>query len=677
MLRRLSPEGKRSDLIIEPTEDTDNANTKEILPFSTFLMGRIQEKEELQHLNDRFAHYIQVLHDDLFGEEIKITLEASAKAVRDKLESLSQAYEDNINLLRKNLDETSLELASTKIKLETVTTDKDKVVEELKVAKTRETSLSSQLLSLTTQLSQIKTELNECINVKQDYDILCKQCQLLREQLESETLLRTDLKNRLLTAYEQLELKNRLLNQERDLLNNETLQTQLSNSLQHSRDYRVKLTEKLDEVRTEMTTYLKNVLASLVKKMELSLDAERSRTNAARTDLEKQTKDCARLSNLVVIHKNELHKCHSNLNDAYKRISDLESTLERIKDEFLWTSKNYRRKVKHLLNLLVAKSSECAELFGVKIQLDTEIALYRKLLESEEARCNLSGSSSNLTAKPIISRTLKRKHPFSIFSPSGQHYVDLDSTVLSASFESFVPPVVHYKDYGFTMDCALFTSESNKLHLKTSPMSNYCKWTNSLRITCSADGPVHFASADPGDGLLRVYNASNEPTNLGLWRLYTGPTSAGKSDYVKLYTFPESQILQPHSELQMYLSYKSESDQALAPKQLRRHVSPIVHLITSVPVWNRFSSVIVLQDSNGFIRAICEMEPCTNDTSLDRNSNGIPQKTNNPSIDGDNIASSHETTTALTIIPTLTNFTDFLGTYSTNHRVKRYPCAVM
>lgn len=34
--------------------------------------------------------------------------------------------------------------------------------------------------------------------------------------------------------------------------------------------------------------------------------------------------------------------------------------------------------------------------------------------------------------------------------------------------------------------------------------------SKALRITCYATGSVHFASADPGDGLLRISNAGDE-----------------------------------------------------------------------------------------------------------------------------------------------------------------------
>ncbi|TNN13715.1 Uracil-DNA glycosylase, partial [Schistosoma japonicum] len=133
---------------------------------------------------------------------------------------------------------------------------------------------------------------------------------------------------------------------------------------------------------------------------------------------------------------------------------------------------------------------------------------------------------------------------------------------------------------------------------------------NSLRITCRADGPIHFASADPGNGLIRIYNASQRVINLSNWHLYVGPTHEGSLDYVKLYTFPKSQILQPHAELQVFLCWASEASQVSSPKRRRRDITAVLHLITPVSVWNPHSSVIALQDSTGAVRATCEMESC-------------------------------------------------------------------
>lgn len=62
-MKRPVPEGESSGSSIESTPRKRSLNS--------LLISRLDEKEELRHLNDRLANYIEHLHKSIFDEELR------------------------------------------------------------------------------------------------------------------------------------------------------------------------------------------------------------------------------------------------------------------------------------------------------------------------------------------------------------------------------------------------------------------------------------------------------------------------------------------------------------------------------------------------------------------------------------------------------------------------------
>ncbi|CAH8572829.1 unnamed protein product [Heterobilharzia americana] len=641
---RPTPEGESSD--------TSEKQTSQKPSFKSLVISRLEEKEELQHLNDRFAQYIEYLHKSIFGKEFRCHIDLLTESLKDKLNDYAEGFANEVELLRQNLDKSSLESANAKIQLKTATSELEETVKQLKRSKAKETDLNSKVASLTNQLSKLQSELADCIHYKTDYDSLMEQQKMLKSQLENETLLHTDTKNKLLTALKQLEFKDQLLDKERNIWNNESIQLHLTSIIKKAENnYHDKLQDLLYDLRSQMEIQYNEARIKVEEGLKANLDAEKLRSNMLERDLMNKVKECQRLLSLLSSHTNDLSNCQDELEAANKQIQSLEQRLQVNEDKMHRIASQHRGEIERLLNLLADKSAECTELSGIKIQLDAEIAMYRKLLECEESRLDIS-PDKKMTGKPIIristgkkrsyeklsSSILTESHP----STSSSANVDLDAVVdLSKSVvvttensstcrrplttTSIFPRHSSRSTYSTiakeTMDSTdtlhlraeILESMDNNFNLEKNNLSTSSSSLvgNSLRITCRSDGPIHFASADPGDGLVRIYNASENAIDLGDWRLYSGPTHEGSLDYAKLYTFPKSQILQPHTELQIFLCWAAEPSQVSASKRSRHQVTAVLHLITPISVWNPYSSLIALQDSVGSVRATCEMEPCS------------------------------------------------------------------
>ncbi|OON19053.1 intermediate filament protein, partial [Opisthorchis viverrini] len=557
-----------------------NGTKEDVRPRTRLAMSRMEEKMELQELNDRLAQYIDFIHQNMFSPGVSGELDFLADSVKDKLSDLTGVYTSELDALRRNLDKVALQLAKSQVQLKTASSARDEALRDLNAARAREEEKSKELLALAAQLARVERELENSHHIEDEHENLLKQHKILKTQLEQETVQRTDLQNRLMTATEQLDFKDKLLKEERAAFTAENIQIQLKTVVQEAQKYREKLRSKLDELRKEMGNQMKDTLDKLEKNMEVQLKAEKQRTRAAERNAESIKVERDRTSTLLTSRSDELARCRTELGEAQRTVDQLNSTMSEMEKKHQEALDRHRSELDRILSLLDEKIRESAELAGIKVQLDAELATYRSLLEAEESRCHLSPPDQRLTAKPLIKRGVKRT------VTEIDTNVDLDALDLRSSLSSSTAAERRSKYFGRRAS------------------------GTSIRITCSSDGPVHFASADPSDGLVRIFNASDDVVPMGDWRLQFGPTLPGATDHTVLYTFPESQQLKPHSELQLHLCSSAGDQVDHIPVQKRRRLPPAkLYLITDAPIWQPYNSALSLLDSDGSVRAVCEIKP--------------------------------------------------------------------
>ena len=135
--------------------------------------------------------------------------------IKSKHDDARNTYEAEIASLRRLVDDLAKQKAAAEV-------EADKHKDECKTAQTKLAKRESEVRGLQRRiecldrdLSAYKQDHDRYEALKPEYDALEKRCAALRRNLDAETLARNDLENKVAGLREELNFKNRLLEEER------------------------------------------------------------------------------------------------------------------------------------------------------------------------------------------------------------------------------------------------------------------------------------------------------------------------------------------------------------------------------------------------------------------------------------------------------------------------------
>merc|ERR1712180_9101 len=365
--------------------------------------ARVEEKQELSHLNDRLAAYIDRVRS-LESQNAKLSVEVNqAIDTRNKeVTNVKAMYETELAESRRLLDDTSKEKALLKLENNKL----NGILEDLRPKLQQEQAANKQLQD---KLRSVERTLNEKVNLLASYTTEKREMQSRlkdleaqledlenklakdKEQLEKEIIARIDAENRYQTLKEESQFNAQIhiseVNEARQSAQTMSVSVDETTGSAH---YDGILRDKLQDLREEFEEEAENARQELEDAYQLKFEEMKSQSEKDQLVVSKLLEKQEGLKGEVDALKSTNSVLSAKVESFQKRVSELDGLRVLDREEFRSQLEASEEKLKLLQSRYSDLESEYETLLGIKIALDMELSAYNKLLEGEERRLNLT-----------------------------------------------------------------------------------------------------------------------------------------------------------------------------------------------------------------------------------------------------------------------------------------------
>lgn len=365
-------------------------------------LSRKEEKLTLQNLNNRLAGYIdkvrQLQKDNAkLTKQIKHIEEYQSKEVTN----VKQIYDTEIDSLKEALDGLSRQYNQLKVASEGLLNENEDLKDTLRRKDNDLKNTGDTVTSLQDEVRQLNSRLGDMENAKtktqEKLDEVLPEIARLKEklndakkQLDDEVLRKAELENQCQRLDEDLKFKISLLEQQLEEVKTrkEIEITEMDGKLQE--EYEDRLQKALNELRDVYDKQMAQNREDFAKLYETRVNELQNHLSSERGKASSSTSSLAEARNRIetlVTKISELEGANLKLN---QKISDLAQDIEDQNSNHKAQLTAKDDEIKRLLDELNNQMNEYQTLMDTKVALDMEIAVFRRLLESEEDRLGIN-----------------------------------------------------------------------------------------------------------------------------------------------------------------------------------------------------------------------------------------------------------------------------------------------
>jgi len=318
-----------------------------------FQHQKLNEKAEMQGLNSRLAGFLQKVR----------ALEQANRVLEVKLEQLQAIDPERIGAMYED------ELARLRSTIEDIQHEKS--------------SLRIQLDNAYLEIEKLNTKLDEEIVTRKEIE---EDLNAARKDCDDATLSRMDLDSRIKALQEEIEFLNKVHREEVNELQTRIRDTEVRIEAAPGPD----LDALLEDMRMQYEAMNKrNQINSerMYNEKVTGLQNAAARNDDALRDARQEVNEVRKEMQSITFEMEALR----GTNDALRRnISELEDRYNRDVSDYQETILSMQTECDDLKRKMAEHLRQYQDLMGVKVALDMEISMYRKLLEGEETRINES-----------------------------------------------------------------------------------------------------------------------------------------------------------------------------------------------------------------------------------------------------------------------------------------------